>query len=128
MNMHKILEEIAEQVKNELANRPDQFVVAYYKQGDDSLIGYHLSSFNQLTQDILEAKRYSGTNPYGQLEVIAHNLKDALDKQLDPDNPFYEVLLLIREDYKGLNSKDIYLDAIYLAEGTPRRNFKYTIL
>ena len=127
-NIPEELTKLLAKVKDELDKRPHQYVVAYYKHSDDSLVGYHLSSFCQLTDDILQAKRYSGDNPYPQLETIAGNLKLLLDVKHETHELFYDLYVSIQQSYGGLTSKDIYLDAIYLAEGTPPTNFRFTIL
>ena len=78
---NEILDLLGEALKKnfeENQKKPNQYVVAYYKQSDDSLIGYHASTFCQVTQDILDAKRYSGDNPYSQLETIAKNVTKRL--------------------------------------------------
>lgn len=115
------------QVFDELQNRPDQYVVGYYKQSDDSLIGYHASTFCQLTDDILQAKRYSGENPYPQLKTISENVKSILDKD-NSENIFYAALEQAKEGFQGLKSKDIYVDATYLAEDSPKQSFRYKII
>lgn len=88
----------------EKSKLPNQYVVAYYKVSDDSLIGYHLQmdSFCQITQKIYSAKRYSGDNPYNQLKIIA-------------------------QYYSNLKTEDVYLDAVYLDEDVPKQIFKYFI-
>jgi hypothetical protein len=107
---------------------PHQYVVAYYRTKDDSLIGYHSSTSNTHKQEILEAKRYSGDNPYEQIQIIANNLKFTF-KAKRGSNWLEDILVKNREHYyAGLSIDDIYLDAVYLAKGTPTQKFRYQIL
>lgn len=114
---------------DKMQERPNQYVVAYYRVSDDSLIGYHSSTFCQVTDDLLRGKRYSGENPYPQLETIAKNLKWTLDTDHKEGELFASVNKSIQEnDFGGLKSHEVYMDAIYLADGTPKQSFKYTII
>lgn len=126
MNKNEILN-ILKEIHDKLQDRPNQFVVAYFNKSTDKLIGYHLSTFCQITDDILEVKRYSAEDPYPQLEIIFNNVKYVLDKE-EHDGIFGHVYVSIREQFGGLTTKDIYLDAIYLAEGTPKQDFRYQII
>lgn len=112
--IHRIFEE-----KQKL---PHQFIVAYYRKKDDSLLGYHMSTWCNYTNDPLEAKRYANENPYPQLKIISDNIKHLLTADFSKleGNPFAELSRKIRENqYEGIGFDDIYIDAIYLAEGTP---------
>lgn len=126
-NILEKLGEILKGVHDELQSRPNQYVVGYFKQSDNTLIGYHASTFCQITQDILNGKRYAGENPYSQLEIIAKNLKYTLDTEKF-EGMFKEVNEGIQKDFGGLKSTEVYLDAIYLAEGTPKQDCKYVIV
>lgn len=108
-------------------DRPDQYVVVYKRKSDDSIIGYHLNTFNQITDDILKAKRYAGENPYPQLQVIADNLQRALSGELEQDilGALYKTVRI--EHFKNMPASYIYVDAVYLAEGTPKQSFKIEI-
>ncbi len=127
---NEILDLLGEALKKnfeENQKKPNQYVVAYYKQSDDSLIGYHASTFCQVTQDILDAKRYSGDNPYSQLETIAKNVKYTLKES--HEGMFAEINSKIRdEDFKGMKCDEIYMDAVYLADGTPTQEFRMNII
>ncbi len=126
-NLKNELASALQKVFDERQERPNQYVVAYYKLSDDSLIGYHASTFCQLTDDILKAKRYSGENPYPQLETISKNLKYTLDTEKH-EGMFASINNAIKEDFGGLKSSDLYMDAISLVEGTPKQNLKVKIL
>lgn len=122
------LGEALKEVFNKNQDRPDQYVVAYYRVSDDSLIGYHASTFCQVTKDILNGKRYSGENPYSQLQTISKNLKYTLSEK-SSDGFFGSIHKKIRnEDFEGLSAEEVYMDAIYLAEGTPKQSFKMLII
>lgn len=109
--------------------RPDQFVVGYFRTKDDSLIGYHMSTWCNYTEDILEAKRYSAENPYPQLATISKNLKHVLVGEIKEEDFFGEIVKRVREaQWTGVQPDDVYLDAIYLAEGTPPQEFRMTII
>ena len=112
---------------DKLQDRPNQFVVTYYKVSDDSLIGYHASTFCQVTKDIMKGKRYSAEDPYPQLTTISENLKYTLDKE--HEGMFSSINKSIQEnDFGGLKSSEVWMDAIYLAEGMPKQSFRYTII
>ena len=127
----EILSRLTESLQEAFDKRqdmPHQFVVAYYRMDNNELIGYHLSTFCQVTPDILEAKRYADENPYPQLKVIAKNIKYTLDEEPEEDSIFSSITKEVRKDFGGLKSNEIWLDAIYLEEGTPKQSFKYTVL
>ncbi len=114
---------------DEMQERPNQFVVAYYKVSDDSLIGYHASTLCQLTQDILDAKRYASEDPYPQLAIISKNLRYTLANDHSEESLFSEIHKSIKEDsFNNMKPEEVYMDAIYLAEDTPKQSFRYTII
>lgn len=106
---------------------PHQYIVAYRRKNED-LLGYHADSFCSLAQDPLNAKRYAGEDPYGQLGTIWKNLTSVL--KATPEQPgFLSIPLQVRNKfYENLTKDDIYIDAIYLAEGTPTQRFSATII
>lgn len=128
----KIKQEILESLKKvfeKMQLLPHQFVVVYLRKSDDSLIGYHMSTWCNYTEDILEAKRFSAENPYPQLATISKNLKHILVGDLNESDPFGKMMKAIRDNqWNGVHPDDIYLDAIYLAEGTPPQDFRMTII
>jgi hypothetical protein len=127
---------IEESIKNALQSawderqsRPDQYVVGYYRKDNDELIGYHASTFCQITKDILKAKRYSGEDPYThQLPVIAKNIKSTLDKEVSEEEIFGPIFKQVKESFGDLKSSDIYLDVTYLCEGTEKQDMKFHII
>jgi len=122
-----LIQEGLKKAFEENQNRPNQYVVAYFRKSDDTLIGYHASTFCQVTNELLSGKRYSGENPYGQLAIIAKNIKHTLDNE--HKGMFAEISNNIRDnDFGGLKSDEIYLDAIYLADGSPKQDFRYHII
>lgn len=131
MNRKDVYNEIVELLNKKLEehqNYPHQFIVVYYKHSDDSVIGYHASTFCQTVKYALEAKRYAAEDPYPQLKTIYSNLKYALSKEAVTDNIFAETFKKTQEAFKGLNLSDIYIDAVYLTEGTPKQEFRYAII
>ncbi len=112
----------------EKQNDPHQYVVAYMRQDNDELIGYHYDSFCTVGKDILEAKRYSGEDPYPQLKTISQNLKSILDNPNNPEDIFYSLVKRNRGLFNNMKSSEVYMDAIYLCEGTPKQSFHYKIL
>ena len=106
----------------------NQYVVGYYRVKDDKLLGYHLSTACQLTEEILEGKRYEDIddNPYPQLEIISMNLKYTLDSS-EEEPGFMGFANATREQYfEGYVQGEIYLKAIYLSDGTPKKSVIYT--
>lgn len=110
----------------EIQQRPNQYIVVI-KQNDKT-IGYHASTMCQVTKDILQAKRYSGLNPYKQIEVISNNIKNCIFTE-EKGGIFNELFKEIKEEYyKDINIEDIYLDAIYLNPNIEPQNFRYQII
>lgn len=106
--------------------RDNQYVVEYRKVSDDSLIGFHLSTFCQVGQNRLDGKRYSGDNPYKQLETIHKNLTNVLTVGEDSDGLFDGLKRDIRDNYfSGLGPEDVYLNADYLEEGIQPQKFVF---
>jgi hypothetical protein len=120
-----ILNDLTKFMKEEFEKKqdfPNQYVVAYYKVSDDSFIGYHQSTFCQTTKNIFGAKRYSGDNPYKQLEIIAKNLTATLSSDSEKDF-FGKIMNEIKQTYfPNLLPTEVYLDAVYLAEDMPKKN------
>jgi len=124
--LENALGEVLREAWEKQQERPNQYVVAYFRTDNDERIGYHASSFCQLTQDILDAKRYSGDNPYKQLETIATNLRSYLEDE--GDHIFSGICKSVQESFGGLKPEEIYMDVSYLSEGTPKQDCKYQIV
>lgn len=125
------LVDMLEKVFDEKQNKPNQYIVAYYRMKDDTLLGYHLSTFCQLTQDILKAKRYNGENPTSQLQIIRKNLDYTLDitEESAEKALMGGINLNIKNKYfEELEKSDVYIDAIPLEEGTPKQKFGFKII
>lgn len=120
------LTEALQKVWEERQSLPNQYVVAYFRKKDESRIGYHCSSFCQFTQDVIEGKRYSGENPYPQLETIFRNLTSVLEKE--HTGLFSGISNGVRESFEGLKIEDIYIDAIYLSDDMPKQECRYSII
>jgi len=123
------LEELAKAAakqKYEDQLKPNQFVVVYKHKDTDEVLGYHLDSFCQTTKDILAAKRYNGDNPYPQLEIITKNFRNMMTSTA---GFFQTVNEDIRERcFAGQDVDDIYVDAVYLADGTDPQPPSYPII
>jgi hypothetical protein len=106
--------------------KPFQYVVAYKRVADDSVIGYHASTFCNHTQDIEAGKRYNGENPYGQLQTIDKNFKHMMSVKEATDSLFASIHLNTQEKcYNGLTYEQVYLEAVYLDEDTPPQRFVF---
>jgi hypothetical protein len=105
--------------------KPFQYVVAYKRVADDTVIGYHESTFCNHTQDIEAGKRYNGENPYKQLETIDKNFKHMMNVKESTDSLFAGVHLNTQKTYGGLTYEDVYLEAVYLDEDTPPQRFVF---
>ena len=129
-NLNQVVDNLTktmEEVFNKNQQRDNQYVVEYRKVSDDSLIGYHLSTFCQVGQNRLDGKRYSGDNPYDQLQTIHNNLTHVLEVGEDSQGVFDNVKRRVRDSYfKGLKPEDIYLNADYLEEGVSPQKFTFT--
>lgn len=105
---------------------PFQYAVAYRRVSDDSLLGYHGSTWCDLVKEKVNGKRYNGENPYAQLEIISKNVKNVLEVKEDGEGLFDGVKRQIKKQfYDGLTYEDIYLEADYLEEGTPPQKFVF---
>jgi len=125
--LNQKLAEILKKIHDEEQDKPNQYVIAYYRKDNDRLIGYHYSTFCQLTNDILEAKRYNGENPYKQLRIICDNVKYILTDR-NTSSMFYEFNIQIQKQFHNLSPEDVYVDAIYLADGSPKQDFRCPII
>jgi hypothetical protein len=127
----KVVKELVKLLNKQMeenSEQPDQYVVGYYRVKDDKLVGYHLSTSCQITEDILEGKRYWGDNPYGQLETISKNLKYTLESS-EEEPGFLGMGNATREQYfEGYRHGDLYLQAVYLSDETPKKPIVYTYL
>ena len=126
----KALQEVLTKVWDDGQKEPNQYVVAYKRVDNDELIGYHLSTFCQITKDILEGKRYSGESPYPQLKIIANNVKNILACQLEPKLEGWKAISQItkKAHFAEFGVGDVYLDAVYLTEGTPTQSCRLNII
>lgn len=125
-----LIQQALKKVFDENQKKPFQYVVAYKRKDNEELIGYHADSFCQTTQDILQAKRYNGEDPYGQLEIIWKNIVSTLNtteedtKKEGISGVFAKLSYSIKQnDFKGLSKDDIYIDAVYLTDGIEPQRF-----
>lgn len=126
----EVVDELTDIIKNNFderqRNSESKYVVAYKRKSDDSLIGYHLSTFCQITNDKFSGKRYEGENPYSQLQTIHNNIKHVLSIQEGDTSFLAEAKLEIKKTYfPGLTIDDIYLDAEYL-DDAPKQTIVFT--
>lgn len=134
MEKKQIMEKLMEAMKqsfDERQQKPFQYVVAYYRVKDDSLIGYHASSFCQLTDRKESGKRYNGEDPYEQLKIIRKNLDSTLriTEESAEKKIFGKIDLNIKNnDFGGLNPEEVWINAEYLDEGIPPQRFEYHII
>ncbi len=106
--------------------KPFQYVVAYKRVADESLIGYHASTFCNTTQDIERGKRYNGENPYRQLQIIDGNFKFTMSIKEGSDSLFAPIHLQTQKNcYAGLTYEQVYLEAVYLDADTPPQRFVF---
>jgi len=111
-------------------NAENQYIVVYKKKSDDSVLGYHASTFCQLTKEALRAKRYSGDNPDAQLKIIWKNFQYMVKSQESNDGNFVNILSTNtkRTDWEGIDFDDVYIDVEYLSEGTPKQDFSVVLI
>lgn len=114
-------------------NRPDQYVVAIKRQDNDELVGYHLSTFGQITPDVLSAKRYPSKDSESlgrQLRIISNNYKDILETKDDDFDKrlFGPILKVSKEQFDGLTFDEIYLYPVDLADGTPSQERTFHLI
>jgi len=126
----EILNSLAEAIKSafdEQQRLPNQFVVGYYRKDTDERIGYHADTFCNMTDDILNAKRYSSDNPYPQLEVIFKNLKSLFERY--PSNGiFSEITNAAKEAFGDITLDNIYIDATYLEDGIQPQQCRLSLI
>lgn len=120
------LMDVMGKVFDEDQKKPFQYVVAYKRVDDDSVLGYHASTFCNLAKNIENGKRYNGENPYGQLQTIDKNFKHVISVKEGTDSLFAPIHLETQKrDYAGLTYEQVYLEAVYLDEDTPPQRFVY---
>ncbi len=126
-NIFKKLTEALEEAFKKHQELPDQYIVLYKRKDNDELIGYHLNTFCNITKDVLKAKRYAGSDPYEQLDVISTNLRKTF-QNYGKETIFGSIRDAAREAFGELNYEDIYLDIEYLADGMSPQDYRFTIL
>lgn len=121
------LQEALQKVFEENQSRPDQYVVGYFKMKDDSLIGYHADTFNNITPELYQGKRYSGLDNASQLTIIWNNFKSLMnyDKK---DGIFHGIIMRAKIPFEGLKIEDVYIDAIYLDSDAPKQKMRFQII
>ena len=126
----KVLKELVDLLNKHMneneQSTENQYVVGYYRVEDDKLIGYHLSTSCQITEELLDGKRYTGDNPYLQLETISKNLKYILECTEEQPGFMGYGNAIREEHFEGYRHGDIYLQAVYLADDTPKKYVIYT--
>lgn len=130
--MEKILDELTQSMAQGFEERQKldfQYVVVYKRKSDESLIGYHLSTWCQLTDEKFSAKKYQGENPYGQLATINKNLGLVLNAKETDTGFFASVRYQIKKTYfDGLTAEDIFIDAEYLESDAPKQTLSFVIV
>ncbi len=131
----EVLADVLQKMHDEKQNRPNQYVVVYKRKSDDSLIGYHLSTFCQITDDILTAKRYAGESPDKQLSVIWDNFKSMMstteeDCKKEGLAGIFRTLSYNTKtgQWKDIHIDNVYIDAVYLAEGTEKQPLSVVVI
>ncbi len=136
--MDEILTKIMEAAFKTLEERqklPDQYIVVYRKKEGDEVLGFHASTGCQLVSDPLKAKRYQGKEPDKQLAVIWKNVCSML-KTTEEDSKveglagfFKKISYSVKTEYfSGITEDDIYIDAVYLCDGTEPQKFSAVII
>jgi len=88
---------------------------------------YQINSLLDITDDILNAKRYSSDNPYPQLEVIFKNLKSLFERY--PSNGiFSEITNAAKEAFGDITLDNIYIDATYLEDGIQPQQCRLSLI
>lgn len=123
IDLLSVLTDAMGQAFDDRQEKSNQYVVAIFNKHTDELLGYHLSTSCQRTDDKLQAKRYNGDNPYNQLKTISENLRNKF-VNYPQTGIFSSISNEIRESYGELNHDDLYLDAVYLEEDAPKLSFK----
>lgn len=126
----EVLNKLSEAIQaafDEHQRQPNQFVVGYYKKDTDELIGYHADTFCNMTQDILNAKRYSSDNPYPQLKIIFNNLK-ALFEKYPHQGLFGTIANNAKEAFGEIWLDNIYIDATYLQDGLEPQKCRLSLI
>ena len=94
-----------------------KYVFKFFVKGQ--FYGYHLSTVGQVTQDKLEAKRYTvGEHQEDQMKIIKNNLESRLkdgEQQNFGDHIFSELSKKIYEKYwEGVKFEDVFIDFDYI--------------
>lgn len=106
----KELSQVIESYNSEVRER---FIVEYWVRGE--LWGYHASTFCQITDDPLAAKRYSG-NPVKQMGIIEDNLRGILASGSDCEGLGCIAYKVKMADWPNVDIGEVSLDYHYLGE------------
>lgn len=125
----KFAEALTEGLQGIINAREQEYVVAIKRTEDEGLIGYHLSTACEITDDILRAKRYDAAGDLAeQLQIIQDNY-DTLIEDTDYTGIFGKHNQFIQENYfDGLGKGDFYLEPVYLEEGTDKQEMKAKVI
>lgn len=122
----KALKETMQKVFNESQDKPFQYAVAYKRVSDDTVIGYHASTWCNLVDDRLQAKRYNGDNSFEQLAIIHRNITSVLAVTDENIYMFDGVKRQVKTKFfEGIKIEDIYLEADYLEDDVPKQTFVF---
>lgn len=124
-------EEIMKGVVNALSKafdenqkQPNQYVVVFRTKDGDNILGYNSSTFCQLTDDIMNAKRYTNPDVDKQLATIWKNFQSVLKtteedtKVTDIRALFATLMFSVKKNYfMDVKEEDVYIDAVFLADG-----------
>lgn len=121
------MKEVVQESFDMVQSAEQLYIVEYRLVENDEFLGYHKSTFCELTDDLDDAKRYPGDEPYDQITVISNNLKGIINYKEDEDRLFGVAMVAIRKKhYQNLKHGDIYLNAVYLEEGIKKQTLKFT--
>ena len=124
-----IAERIAEILQQAQNDRAEEYTVAIKRVSDDSLIGYHLSTLCQITEEMLWGKRYDAAGDVaGQLKIIQKNY-DHLVTMTDFSGLFGEHFQKMQQEhFEGIGLGEFYLEPVFLAEGTDKQKMTAKVI
>lgn len=117
-----MIDALAESMNEEAKEKKLRYVIAIYVNG--RLYGYHSSSICQVTDDKLDAKRYSNPNVSKQVETILGNIHHTLTKGPKGEGIFAPSTY--NTYWKGVKPEEVFLDVEYLTGNEEPHTFTFT--
>lgn len=83
------------------------YVFKYVKKSDNSVLGFHQSTYCQLSETPVNAKKYNCENPEEQLKTIQNNFKHVVTRT-EENKGFLGLAFRVKEEhFQNLSYEDV---------------------